>query len=198
MELLDLAWSDRWDEEARVLVQQSIEGSQRIHRMIKDLLNYTRAVESHEPVQIATESESALSDALANLSNKIAETQAQVTYDSLPNLRVSRIHLLQLFQNIIGNSLKYRRVDMRPEIQIKAGRAADKWTFAIADNGMGFDPIYAERIFGIFKRLHGRDEYEGNGMGLAICSRIVNHYGGRIWAESQPGEGATFLFTLPA
>ncbi len=198
MELLNLSWSDRWDDDARVLVQQSIEGSQRIHRMIKDLLDYTRAVEDHEPVQKLTESEQALQDALANLSNKIAETQAQITCDPLPHLRVSRIHLLQLFQNMIGNAIKYRRPEVRPEITIKAERAADKWTFQIADNGLGFDPMYSERIFGIFKRLHGRSEYEGNGMGLAICARIVSHYGGRIWAEAKPGEGANFRFTLPA
>jgi PAS domain S-box-containing protein len=198
MELLNLSWSDRWDDDARVLVQQSVEGSQRIHRMIKDLLSYTRAVENHEPVQKHVESGDALQEALANLSNKITETQAQISYSTLPNLRVSRIHLLQLFQNIIGNAIKYRRPEVKPEIKIKAARAADKWTFEIADNGLGFDPIYADRIFGIFKRLHGRGEYEGNGMGLAICARIVSHYGGQIWAEGKPGEGANFLFTLPA
>ena len=198
VELLNLSWADRWDDDARVLVQQSIEGSQRVHRMIKDLLSYTRAVEDHELIQAPVESKDALQEALANLSNKIAETQAQVTYSSLPNLRVSKIHLLQLFQNIIGNAIKYRRPEVRPEIKIKVARAADKWTFEIADNGLGFEPIYAERIFGIFKRLHGRDEYGGNGMGLAICARIVSHYGGRIWADSKPGEGANFLFTLPA
>lgn len=198
MELLNLAWSDRWDEEARVLVEESVKGSQRIHRMIKDLLNYTRAIEDYESVQKPTESREALQDALANLSNKIAETQTQITYNSLPDLRVSKIHLLQLFQNIIGNAIKYRRPEIRPEIKIKAERTADKWTFQISDNGLGFDPIYSERIFGIFKRLHGRDEYGGNGMGLAICARIVSHYGGRIWADAKPGEGANFLFTLPA
>ncbi len=198
VELLNLTWSNRWDDDARELVQQSVEGSQRVHRMIKDLLNYIRAVEDYEPVQTPTESQDALKDALANLSNKIAETQAQITYDSLPDLRVSRIHLLQLFQNIVGNAIKYRRPEVKPEIKIRAERAADKWTFEIADNGLGFEPVYAERIFGIFKRLHGRDEYGGNGMGLAICARIVSHYGGRIWAEGKPGEGAVFLFTLPA
>jgi signal transduction histidine kinase len=198
MELLNLSWANRWDDDARVLVQQSIEGSQRIHRMIKDLLDYTRAIEGHKPVQKPTDSQEALQDALANLSNKIMETQAQITYNPLPDLRVSKIHLLQLFQNIIGNAIKYRRPEVKPEIKIKAERTADKWTFQISDNGLGFDPIYSERIFGIFKRLHGRDEYGGNGMGLAICARIVNHYGGRIWAEAMPGEGANFLFTLPA
>ncbi len=198
MELLNLSWSDRWDEEARMLVEQSVEGSQRIHRMIKDLLSYTRAVEDHEPIQTAVKSKEALEEALANLSNKITETQARVTYDSLPDLRVSKIHLLQLFQNMIGNAIKYRRPEVPPEISIKAARTADKWTFEIVDNGLGFEPIYAERIFGIFKRLHGRDEYEGNGMGLAICTRIVNHYGGQIWAEGKPGAGANFRFTLPA
>ncbi|MBV9224691.1 MAG: PAS domain-containing protein [Acidobacteriaceae bacterium] len=198
VELLDLAWRDRWDDDARALVQQSIEGSRRVHRMVKDLLSYVTAVEDRQQcAQTATESEGALKDALANLSNKITETQAQITYGSLPDLRVSRIHLLQLFQNMIGNAIKYRRPEVRPEIKIRAGRTADKWTFEIADNGLGFDPMYAERIFGIFKRLHGRHEYDGNGMGLAICARIVNHYGGRIWAEGKLGEGANFRFTLP-
>jgi two-component system, chemotaxis family, sensor kinase Cph1 len=149
-------------------------------------------------VQAPVESKDALQEALANLSNKISETQAQVTYSALPLLQVSKIHLLQLFQNIIGNAIKYHRPEVKPEIEVKAARAADKWTFQIADNGLGFEPMYAERIFGIFKRLHQRDEYGGNGMGLAICARIVSHYGGRIWAESKPGEGAKFLFTLPA
>jgi light-regulated signal transduction histidine kinase (bacteriophytochrome) len=115
----------------------------------------------------------------------------------LPLLQMETAHLLQLFQNLISNALKYRRADVTPFIEISAVRLGSEWLFTVADNGIGFDPVYAERIFGIFKRLHGRDQYPGTGIGLALCSRIVALYGGRIWAESKPGAGAHFKFTMP-
>ena len=197
VELLDMSWSDRWDEEARTLVRESIEGAQRIHQMIKDLLAYTKIIDDFSPIDCSNSAEAALKEALANMSNKIQQSQVQIHWDELPCLHVSKIHLLQLFQNLIGNAIKYSRRGTTPEVHVSAWQNADKWMFQVSDNGIGFDQEYAERIFGIFKRLHQRDEYVGNGIGLAICARIVNHYGGQIWAEGRPGKGATFTFTLP-
>jgi CheY-like chemotaxis protein len=113
-------------------------------------------------------------------------------------VRMAATHLTQLLQNVIGNSLKYRKAEQTPEIEVSAARHGSEWIFTVSDNGIGFDPAYAERVFGLFKRLHGKHEYPGTGIGLALCSRVVLAYGGRMWAESQLGAGATFHFTVPA
>ncbi len=197
-QLLDLEWADRWDEHSRGLISQAVDGSQRVHQMIRDLLAYTRAVNESKPLQVRTSAECALKEALANLSNAIQQSRMQVLHDPLPDVQVSGIHMLQLFQNILGNAVKYRRPGTEPKVAISATRKGSRWLFRVSDNGIGFDQAYAHRIFGIFKRLHQRDEYEGNGIGLAICARIVNHYGGQIWAEGIAGEGASFFFSLPA
>jgi len=141
-----------------------------------------------------------VADALANLHTTIEECGARVDYDGLPTVYADGSQVTQLFQNLIGNALKFRRLntDEAPRIRIHARRDGAGWTFAVQDNGIGIDPAYAGRIFVIFQRLHTREEYAGTGIGLAICKRIVERHGGRIWVESQPGQGATFLFTLPA
>jgi light-regulated signal transduction histidine kinase (bacteriophytochrome) len=112
-------------------------------------------------------------------------------------VRVQPFHLTQVFQNLVGNALKYRKQDVAPVVQISAEPAGDEWVFSVINNGIGFNPAYAERIFGVFRRLYPNDEYPGTGIGLAICARIVAHYGGRIWAEGKEGKGATFRFALP-
>ena len=112
-------------------------------------------------------------------------------------IKMQQAHLVQVFQNVIGNSLKYRKSDVSPVVHVSASRQEDKWLWTIDDNGIGFDPAFAERIFKVFKRLHKQHEYSGTGIGLAICARIVAHYGGRIWAEGMPNQGACFKFTLP-
>jgi light-regulated signal transduction histidine kinase (bacteriophytochrome) len=135
-------------------------------------------------------------DTLANLESAIAESGAQVTYGALPPVMVYKVHLQQLFQNLIGNALKYRS-EKSPVVHVAVERRDRQWLFSVTDNGIGIDAEYKERIFGLFKRLHTGDEYSGTGIGLAICQRIVERYGVRIWVESEPGKGSTFYFTLP-
>ena len=178
-------------------VNESIVSAQRMHTMVKDLLAFSSALDSAEAVECVADAADSLRDALANLGTNILENRAEVRFDSLPSVRVQRFHLTQLFQNLIGNALKYRKQDVAPVVRICAEPAGDQWVFSVIDNGIGFNPAYAERIFGVFKRLHHHDEYPGTGIGLAICARIVGHYGGRIWAEGEPGKGATFRFVLP-
>jgi PAS domain S-box-containing protein len=190
--------SDLLEAEAQEWVSCSIEGAQRMQLMVKDLLEYSRVVDSEVRSEAASDSATALALALANLKTTIAETGTRVTAGNLPVVQVEEIHLLQLFQNLIGNSIKYRKHAVQPQVRIEAQRQNGDWVFSISDNGIGFDPAYAEQIFGVFKRLHTRAEFPGNGIGLSLCARIVAHYGGRIWAEGETGRGAIFRFSLPA
>jgi PAS domain S-box-containing protein len=179
-------------------IEASIKGAQRMQEMVKDLLTYSRVVEDGQlQMQATTDAAKAARLALQNLEGMIAETEARVQWEPLPLVPVQEAHLVQLFQNLIGNAVKYRQPNTTPVVRVSASATGDEWQFIVADNGIGFDPAYADRIFRLFKRLHNREEYSGNGIGLAICARIVAHYGGRIWAEGEPGKGATFRFTLP-
>src|SRR6185312_16314398 len=134
---------------------------------------------------------------LTHLTQAIEESGASITHDPMPTIAVDRGQMVRLFQNLIGNALKYRKPDQIPQIHITAEQMNREWTIAIRDNGIGFDPQYASTIFAPFKRLHQPDAFPGTGVGLAISRRIVEAHGGRIWAESRPGEGAIFRFTLP-
>ena len=120
-----------------------------------------------------------------------------MTSEPLPSVRVHATQLQQLFQNLVGNAIKYRRPEAPPVVNITVRREGENWLFSVSDNGLGIEAEYKERIFGLFKRLHTGDEYSGTGIGLAICQRIVERYNGRIWVESEPGKGSTFNFTLP-
>jgi len=180
------------------LVQESIESAQRLIRMVDDLLAFSEVVSQPDRVTEFIDTNDVTHQVLMDLNVAISESAAQVKVGPLPFLQMETAHLPQLFQNLIGNALKYRRADVTPFIEVSAVRLGTEWLFAVADNGIGFEPVYAERIFGIFKRLHGRDQYPGTGIGLALCSRIVALYGGLIWAESQLGAGAHFKFTMPA
>ena len=133
---------------------------------------------------------------LDNLQVAIGESGAVVTHDPLPVVMADPTQLSQLFQNLIGNALKFRG-ERPPEIHVGAEQQGEEWLFWVRDNGIGIEAQYAERIFVIFQRLHTRDEYPGTGIGLAICKRIVERHGGRIWVESEPGEGSSFFFTIP-
>ena len=138
-----------------------------------------------------------MSNALMNLETAIRESGARITRDGLPRVRVDAAQFTQVFQNLIGNAIKFRG-EGPPEIEISARRTGDeKWQFAVRDNGIGMEPQYHEKIFVIFRRLHTRETYRGTGIGLALCKRIVERHGGEIWVESEPGEGSTFLFTIP-
>ncbi len=177
------------------LIDESIEDARRMHRMVQDLLSFTKVSDTGAILPSATNSKEVLKEVIRGLSVLIEEAEATILSGNLPTINMQATHLRQLLQNLISNALKYRRPGLKPTVNVSAVKSARGWTFAVADNGIGFDPIYAERIFGVFKRLHGRNEYPGSGIGLAICSRIVSLYGGRIWAEGRPGGGATFFFT---
>jgi PAS domain S-box-containing protein len=174
-------------------------GAKRMEMLVKDLLAYTQSTSSQEPVTEHVDATLPLGRALGNLSAAINESGAQVSFDKLPGVRVRETQLQQLFQNLISNAIKYRRENDPPRIEIKAERQNSEWRFSVRDNGIGIQPEYTERVFGIFKRLHPEAKYTGTGIGLAICQRIVERNGGRIWVESEGiGKGSTFYFTLPA
>jgi PAS domain S-box-containing protein len=195
-DLLTNRYGDGMDDEARKFARYVRNGASRMETLVRDLLSYTRATKVEEPVETANATK-ALDAALLNLASAISETGADVSAEPLPSVPVHPTHLQQLFQNLIGNAIKYRSPAQRPVIQVKAAREDRHWLFSISDNGIGIDPQYKEIIFGLFKRLHSADEYSGTGIGLAICKRIVDRYHGRIWVESEPLRGSTFRFTLP-
>ncbi len=183
--------------EATELINESASNAQRLLQMVKDLLAYTQITHDHDQKIDLVKANDIVTQVLSNLSLSISESRARITCGRLPLVRILPTHLLQLFQNLIGNALKYRKPEQPPAVEISAVRMPSEWLFTVADNGIGFEPAYASRIFGIFKRLHTKREYPGTGIGLALCSRIISAYGGRIWAEAQPGVGASFRFTLP-
>lgn len=169
-------------------------GALRMKRMLEDISAYTQIGNQSDLPATPVEGSVALQEALDNLQTPINDSQAVITFDPLPKLRLHHTHLVQLFQNLVSNAIKYRGTSP-PRIHISAFRTHE-WTLLVRDHGIGIAPAYHQRIFGVFKRLH-RNEYSGTGIGLAICQRIVEQYGGRIWVESEEGAGATFFFTLP-
>jgi PAS domain S-box-containing protein len=195
-ELLVQRFGDRLDGDASAFLEFITSGASRMEMLIRDLLAYTKAGQLERPAEPVDAGE-ALARVVANLSGAISESGATVTSDSLPLLRVHATQLQQLFQNLIGNAVKYRRPEAPPMINVRVQRAGESWLFSVSDNGLGIEAEYKERVFGLFKRLHTGDEYSGTGIGLAICQRIVERYHGRIWVESEPGKGSTFFFTLP-
>ncbi len=195
VQLLRDRYKDRFDEKAGQYFQFIYDGAERMSDLVSDLLEYSR-VGSRERKREPVPSLQALDFALANLATSIQEAGATISHDELPTITCDRTQLTQLFQNLIGNAIKFRRMEVPPEIHIGADRENDRWLFWVRDNGIGIAPEYAERIFQIFQRLHTRERYPGTGIGLAICKKIVERHDGRIWVESKPGEGATFYFTL--
>jgi PAS domain S-box-containing protein len=195
-ELLTTRCSDQLDSEARKFVRYVRSGATRMETLVRDLLAYTQTTRLDEPAEMA-DAGKAFQLARSSLAGVIEESGAQVSAGPLPSLPVHAIHLQQLFQNLVGNAIKYRSPEGVAAVQVTAERRNGVWTFAVIDNGIGIDPAYKETIFGLFKRLHTNDEYSGTGIGLAICQRIVDRYDGRIWVESEPGRGSAFRFTLP-
>lgn len=164
--------------------------------LINDLLTYSRVGRDRDALP-EIDFESVLEMALRNLAIAIRESGAQVTHDKLPTIKVPGTVWSLLFQNLVGNAIKFRREDIQPRIHVGAQIRSSDWLFTVQDNGIGIDEEYFERIFAIFQRLHTRTDYAGTGIGLALCKRIVEHHGGRIWVESTAGKGTTFYFTLP-
>jgi signal transduction histidine kinase len=194
LELIERRYKGKLDESADEFIGYAVGGAVRMQRMINDLLAYSRVGTkggAFEPVDCGE----ALDQALANLRLKIRESGAVITRDPLPVIRADMSQIVQVFQNLISNSIKFRG-QARPEIHVSAGQKGDEWQFLVRDNGIGFDPAYAENIFVIFKRLHPVSAYPGSGIGLTICRKIIERHGGRIWAESEAGKGTAFYFTI--
>jgi PAS domain S-box-containing protein len=195
-QLLERRYAERFDGEGREFMHYVIDGARGMQRLIDDLLAYSRIGRRGQPPRPVAADE-ALGQARANLKLAIDETAARIDCDPLPCVSGDEPQLVQLFQNLIANAIKFRGSN-RPHIRIAAVRHGVHWRFSVADNGIGIAPAHFERIFVIFQRLHSKSEYPGTGIGLAACKKIVERHGGRIWVESQPGGGATFFFTLPA
>lgn len=195
-ELLQTKYQDRLDDEANELIQHTVESAHRMESLLKNLMVYTQASDAPPGVVTPADANEVLRKTLAIFETQIADGAARIVCEPLPVLQVHEVHLTQLFQNLIGNALKYRG-EAPPVIQISAEAEGEMWKISLADNGIGISPRYHRQIFGLFQRLHGGSKYSGSGIGLAICQKIVQRYGGRIWVESEPGHGARFLFTLP-
>ena len=195
-QLLAERYRGKLDEQADKYIHYAIDGATRMQAMIQDLLTYSRAGRQGNNIH-NIDVNTAVQAALENLEPVIRESGAAVKYDRLPTVEANAIQITQLFQNLIGNAIKFRG-KLPPVVQIAAEQNGDEWVFSVADNGIGIAAEHSQIIFAIFQRLHTRNEYSGNGIGLAICKKIVERHGGRIWVESKEGQGATFKFTLPA
>jgi PAS domain S-box-containing protein len=195
LQLMQRRYNEKLDADADEFIGYAVDGAARMSELLKGLLIYSRVQTQREPLQ-PTDCQVLVEQVLATLRLALEESDAVITCDPLPTLAADPVQLGQLFQNLIGNALKFRSTQP-PRIHIGAERQDADWVFSVRDNGIGIDPQYAERIFAIFQRLHVRDAYPGTGIGLAICKRIVQRHSGRIWVESELGKGATFYFTLP-
>ena len=195
--MLSKRYGTALDDSARTYMQFAMEGASRMQALINDLLSYARAgTQAITKKQISFER--IMKEALASLRLTIEETSAVIEYASLPVVELDEVKMTQVVQNLLSNAIKFRRNGTSPKIRVSAERRGADWLFSVADNGIGFDPKYQDRIFEVFQRLHGVGKYPGNGIGLSICRRIVEHHGGRLWADSRPGVGSTFFFTLAA
>lgn len=194
-QLLSKRYGDKLDADGSEFIGYASDAAKRMERLIDDLLEYSHVI-SHdlEPVQ----SEAELETATRNLKERITETGTHIEWSPLPAVLANRGQLAVVFQNLVGNAIKYRAPDRPPVVRIEARREGTDWVFSVADNGIGIDPQHFERIFKMFQRLHARSQYDGTGIGLAVVKRIIDLHGGRIWVESDPGQGSTFFFTLSA
>jgi light-regulated signal transduction histidine kinase (bacteriophytochrome) len=195
VQLLQQRYQSQLDARADELITHAVDGSSRMQALIRDLLAYARVSTRGRDLE-PIDSETVLKEALSNLATIIQESGAVVTHGALPTVAADPTQLLQVFQNLIGNAIKYRG-ERPPEVHIDVEHCTGEWQFTMRDNGIGIDPQYFERIFGIFQRLHTRREYPGTGIGLALCKKIIERHGGRIWVASQPEAGSTFCFTIP-
>jgi len=195
LQLLERRYKEQLDTDAREFIAYAVDGATRMQALINALLSYSRVGTRGKPFE-PTDCSMILERALDNLKVAIEESNAVVTHDPLPTVMADDVQLTQVFQNLIGNAVKFHG-ERPPQVHIGARRGKGEWIFSVRDNGIGIDPQHFERIFMIFQRLHSQDEYPGAGIGLAVCKKIVERHGGRIWVESQPGEGSTFYFTIP-
>lgn len=203
LQLLQRRYKGKLDADADDFIDTAVNGAKRMRALINDLLLYTRIGKSKEPFK-AVDCETIVEQVIDNLQAIIEETQAQITFAKLPAVLGDRSQIAQLFQNLIGNAIKFRG-EAPPKIHISAELAEpveegqqEMWCFRVTDNGIGIAPEYAEQIFHVFERLHSIREYPGTGIGLSICQKVVEHHGGHIGLESQLGQGSTFYFTIPS
>jgi light-regulated signal transduction histidine kinase (bacteriophytochrome) len=194
-QLLLRRYGDRLDGDAREFTAYIVDGAARMKQLIEDLLAYSRVGTKGADFRPVA-ADAALRRALFNLRAAIEEAGAAVTHDPLPTLPADEGQLAQVFQNLIGNALKFRSASV-PRIHVGVAEKETEWEFEVRDNGIGIEPQYYERIFMVFQRLHNKGEYPGTGIGLAICKKVVERHGGHIWVESKPDEGSAFHFTLP-
>jgi PAS domain S-box-containing protein len=193
--LIQKRYKDNLDEKGHEFIRVTIDGAKRMQELIRDLLEYSRVgtkAKEFKPIKCAV----VLDKVLFNLKVAIEESRAEVTHDILPTVMADAVQLGSLFQNLIGNAIKFHGAEP-PKVHISAEKRDSEWIFTVCDNGIGIDPKFSERIFSVFQRLHTTAEYPGTGIGLAICKKIVEKHGGRIWVESEPGKGTTFYFTIP-
>ena len=195
LDLLKRRYAGKLDQDADEFIDYAVDAAKRMQGMIRALLEYSR-VDTHGGAMGRTESAAAVREALSNLRVAIEESGAEVSVGELPVVRADPSQLAQLFQNLISNGIKFNGKEP-PRVQVGAEQRDGRWHFWVRDNGVGFDPAEADRLFVIFQRLHSREEYPGTGIGLAVCKKIVERHGGRIWVEAEAGRGATFRFTLP-
>jgi light-regulated signal transduction histidine kinase (bacteriophytochrome) len=194
-QLLTRRYAKDQDPDVKEFSHYILDGVQRMRALIDGLLAYSRLISQPGDVRVAADSSAAVHEALLLLKAAAEESNAQIQVDPLPRVCIEPAALVQVFQNLLANALKYGKNNQPPVIRISAVETGDEARFAVADNGLGIEPEYFHRIFELFRRLHG-NEYPGLGIGLAMCKRIIEHHGGRIWLESQPGVGSTFYFTL--
>jgi PAS domain S-box-containing protein len=195
VQLLAQRYQGRLDTDAGEYIGYAVEGTQRMYQLLQDLLAYAR-LEAGEHPRAPTDLEQVVADTLKILQPALTESGATVTHGPLPTVVAESRQIGQVVQNLLSNALKFRGPEA-PRIHLWAQQQGGEWVIAVQDNGIGIEPQHVERIFGMFQRLHSREAYPGTGMGLAICKKIVERHGGRIWVESTPGQGATFFFTLP-
>ena len=193
--LLASRYEGKLDQDANDFIAFAVDGASRMEQLIHDLLSYSRAGERNNMSKFVN-CEEALNDALENLKTAMDECRATVTHDPLPTVNGDTTQLIQVFQNLIGNGVKFRS-DRSPSIHVSARQQGEEWLFCVQDNGIGIEAQYLDRIFVLFQRLHGREEYPGTGIGLAICKKVIEGHDGRIWVESELGKGSTFCFTIP-
>jgi PAS domain S-box-containing protein len=196
-QLLATRYADKLDSRGEESIKYAVEGALRLEASISGLREFWQLSERAEEQRTLVDSGDVLRQAVLNLEGSVIENNAVITNDPLPSLMASEAPLIQLFQNLLANALKYRSEEP-PKIHISAVREGSEWIFSVRDNGIGIDPRHARQIFGVFKRLHPHNKYPGTGIGLAICQKIVERYGGRIWVESQVGQGSDFKFAIPS
>jgi len=194
-QLLAQRYKGKLDADADEFIGFAVDGATRMQQLIQDLLSYSRVTTKGQSFRLI-DAKAPCDNALENLQTSIKDSNAVVNVGPLPAVLADPRQLMQLFQNLIGNAVKYRN-DRTPEIHVAAKPNGDQWVFSVQDNGIGIAPQHSERIFQMFQRLHTTNEYQGTGIGLAICRKIVERHGGKIWVEAQPGKGSTFVFTIP-